>query len=234
MGLAMLTGVGREGQVGEAVAARLAADGHELLLVDRSLDGVSARAAALRASGASASGYAADLTYPEAVTGLFERIRKSHGPGLDALVHMAGGFASTGTVAETDVADWDRQLDINLRTAFLTAKAALPLLRDRRGAIVFFSSEAALAGAKLSHIAAYAVAKNGVSVLASAIAEEEQPSGVRVNVLAPAAIRTAANVESMPEGSRFVERQDVAAAVSWLCSDEAAGLTGQVLRLAPR
>jgi 3-oxoacyl-[acyl-carrier protein] reductase len=69
--------------------------------------------------------------------------------------------------------------------------------------------------------------------LATAIAQEEAPHGVRVNTIAPAAIRTATNVADMPN-ARFVEREDVAATVSWLCSDAAAAISGQVVRLGPR
>jgi NAD(P)-dependent dehydrogenase (short-subunit alcohol dehydrogenase family) len=231
---ALLTGVGRQGQVGEAVARRLADDGYELILVDRDEANVNARAAELTSAGRVARPHAADLGDEQAVGALFARIAATHGDRLDAFVHLAGGFAVTGPVAETRVSDWERQLTINLRTAFLVARGALPLLREARGSVVFFSSESALAGSKLSGIGAYAVAKTGLIALAEAIAQEEGPRGVRANILAPAAIRTTANVADMPADARFVEREDVAATVSWLCSDSARGITGQVLRLAPR
>jgi NAD(P)-dependent dehydrogenase (short-subunit alcohol dehydrogenase family) len=234
MRLALLTGVGRPGQVGEAVAARLAADGYSLILVDRDADGVEARAAALRAQGHSVFPYAADLSSEESVAGLFEKVRRAHGPGLGAFVHLAGGFAVTGPVADTTVADWEKQLTINLRTAFLTSRSAIQMLRADRGSAVFFSSESALAGAKLSRVAAYAVAKSGLLALAAAISQEEASNGVRVNVLAPAAIRTASNTADMGPDARFVEREDVASTVSWLCSEAARAVTGQVIRLAPR
>lgn len=234
MKIALLTGVGREGQVGEAVAARLAADGYELILVGRNATSVEARAESIRSSGMKASAYSADLSDAAAVTALFGQVVSRHGERLDALVHLAGGFASTGPVAETEVTAWDRQLSINLQTAFLVARSAIPRLRPARGSLVFFSSELALSGAKLSHIAAYAVAKSGLLALSSAISQEERAHGVRSNVVAPAAIRTATNVQSMPAGSAFVERDDVAATVSWLCSDAAAAVTGQILRLTPR
>lgn len=234
MRYALLTGVGRPGQVGEAVAAKLAADGYSLLLVDRDAAGVEARAADIRAQGGSAHAFAADLGSEQAVGELFQAIRRAHGEGLAAFVHLAGGFALTGPVADTMLADWDRQLTINLRTAFLVARGALPMLRKERGAAVFFSSESALPGAKLSRTAAYAVAKSGLVTLAIAISQEEAQNGVRVNVLAPAAIRTASNAAAMGPDARFVEREDVASTVAWLCSEDARAVTGQVLRLAPR
>lgn len=234
MATALLTGVGREGQVGEAVASQLATDGFELILVDRTLDHVEARANALRQSGHSATGYACDLSDPAAVAGLFQKIAPAAKIGLDAVVHMAGGFAATGKVADTDITAWDHQLTINLRTAFLVARAAIPLLRRHGGSMVFFSSESAITGAKVSQISAYAVSKIGVIELASAISQEERDAGIRCNVLAPAAIRTATNVASMGEASRFVEREDVAATVSYLCSNASRAITGQILRLGPR
>jgi NAD(P)-dependent dehydrogenase (short-subunit alcohol dehydrogenase family) len=234
MPLALLTGVGREGQVGEAVAARLAADGFDLVLVDRTFENVQARAKALSAPGRRVTPMACDLSDPDAVGSLFRTVSQDHGAALDAVVHMAGGFALTGPVARTDVSAWDHQLAINLRTGFLVARAAVPMLRPRRGSIVFFSSESALSGGKMAQVSAYAVAKTGLIVLATAISQEERVSGVRANLVAPAAIRTATNVAAMPTNSRFVEREDVAAVVSYLCSNEAAALTGQVLRLTPR
>ena len=234
MTLALLTGVGREGQVGESVATRLAADGFELILVDRTAENVQARAEALKVAGHVARAYACDLSDPTAVDGLIRQVAAEHGTGLDAVVHMAGGFAATGPVADTALLEWERQLTINLRTAFLVARSAIPLLRVRGGSIVFFSSESALAGAKLARISAYAVAKYAVIALATAISQEERENRIRANVLAPAAILTVTNAASMRKGARFVERQDVAATVSYLCSDASIAVTGQVLRLTPR
>ena len=233
MRFALLTGVGRPGQVGEAVAARLAADGYSLLLVDRSRDAVEARAEELRASGGTVQGFGADLSSEAEVAALFEQVGRASSGTLSAFVHMAGGFAVTGPVAETSLADWEKQLTINLKTAFLASRRAIPLLRAGKGSAVFFSSESALAGAKLSRTAAYAVSKSGLLTLALAISQEEGANGVRANIIAPAAIRTATNTADMPN-ARFVEREDVAAAVAWLCSDEARGVTGQVVRLTPR
>jgi 3-oxoacyl-[acyl-carrier protein] reductase len=168
------------------------------------------------------------------VADLFEQVARVSGGRLSAFVHLAGGFAVTGPVAETPVADWEKQLTINLRTAFLMARGAVPMLREEKGSAVFFSSESAIAGAKVARTAAYAVSKSGVMTLAVALSQEEAANGVRVNVVAPAAIRTAANVADMGGDARYVEREDVAATVAWLCSSEARAVTGQVVRLAPR
>src|SRR4051812_29560930 len=124
MRLALLTGVGRQGQVGETVAARLASDGFRLALVDRTPDGVEARASELRSRGRDATDYPCDLSDPMAVDDLFTRLSRAHGDAISACVHMAGGFAATGPVADTAVDQWERQLTINLRTAFLIARSA--------------------------------------------------------------------------------------------------------------
>jgi NAD(P)-dependent dehydrogenase (short-subunit alcohol dehydrogenase family) len=134
-------------------------------------------------------------------------------------------------VAESDPAAWTRQFTINLTTAYLTARAFLPLLRTTKGAIVFFGSEAALPGARVQGLAAYAAAKSALLSLMQVIAQEERDAGVRANALAPAAIRTAANVADMGADTAYVTREAVADVVLWLCSDAARAVTGQVVRV---
>jgi NAD(P)-dependent dehydrogenase (short-subunit alcohol dehydrogenase family) len=230
----LLTGVGAEGQVGEVVASAFAELGASLALVDRTMQKAEAQAAAVRRRGGRAIAYACDLTDAEAIEDLSRRIREKHGETLHALVHMAGGFALSGPVAESTVEGWNRQIAINLTTAFLTARAFLPMLRAGSGALVFFSSEAALPGASVADTAAYAVAKTGVVTLMRAIAAEERNAGhgVRANAVAPTSIRTRANTAAMGDHARYVEREQVADAVTFLCSDRAAAISGQVVRLA--
>lgn len=227
----VLTGVGREGQVGEAVARAFAERGARVFLVDRSEDQVRARAEALVAAGLRAAALSADLSDPVAVDALAARVRDATGGRVHALVHLAGGFAASGPVADSDPAAWSRQFTINLTTAYVTARAFLPLLRATKGAIVFFGSEAALPGARVAGIGAYAAAKTAVLTLAQAIAQEERDHGVRANALAPAAIRTAANLAEMGAEAPYVTREAVADVVLWLCSDAARAVTGQVVRV---
>jgi NAD(P)-dependent dehydrogenase (short-subunit alcohol dehydrogenase family) len=229
--LTVLTGVGREGQVGEVVARTFAERGATVLLVDRQEDQAGARARVLIEQGHRASAYGCDLTNADDVGELAARVRREHGERLDALVNMAGGFASSGMVAEADVDVWHRMFAINLTTAYLSTRAFLPALRAGQGAIVYFASEAALPGSRVAGMAAYAAAKTGVVTLMQAVAQEERPNGVRANAVAPGAIRTAANLESMGADKRYVEREDVASTVAWLCSPAARAVTGQVVRL---
>ncbi len=230
----LLTGVGAEGQVGEVVAKAFAELGASLVLVDRTPDNVNARAAALTAAGKQARAYACDLSDPQALTDLANQVRANHGDRLRALVHMAGGFAMSGPVAESAVDVWHKQIAINLTTAFLTARAFLPMLRADRGSIVFFASAAALPGASVANTSAYSVAKTGVVTLMRAIAAEEKKAktGVRANAVAPTSIRTATNVRDMGDGVQYVEREQVADTVTFLCSPKASAITGSVVPLA--
>ena len=227
----VLTGVGREGQVGEVVARAFADRGARVFLVDRMEDQVRARSDALIAAGLRSAALSADLSDPAAVDSLAARVRDATGGRVHALVHLAGGFASSGPVADSDPTAWTRQFTINLTTAYLTARAFLPLLRATKGALVFFGSEAALPGARVSGVAAYAAAKSALLTLAQAIAQEERDSGVRANALAPASIRTASNVADMGADAAYVTREAVADVVLWLCSDAARAVTGQVVRV---
>jgi NAD(P)-dependent dehydrogenase (short-subunit alcohol dehydrogenase family) len=226
----LVTGIGREGQVGEVVAAALADAGASIAAVDLLSDAAEARAAELRTRGARADAYACDLTNESEVQKLAGTIGSKNGGRLDALVHLAGGFGMA-SVAESALALWQKQLALNLTTAALTARAFLPLLRAARGTFVFFGSAAALPGASVANVAAYATAKSGVITLMRALAEEERANGVRANALAPISIRTATNEKSMGTDARYVEREDVARIVVWLCSDESRSVTGQVLPL---
>lgn len=227
----VLTGVGGEGQVGEAVAAAFANLGASLVLVDRTAAKVEARAAALQRLGHAARGYACDLTDQSGLAALVETVHANHGPGVNALVHMAGGFAMSGPVAETALDVWNQLISINLTTAFLTTRAFLPSLRRTRGAIVLFASTAALPGATGANMSAYTVAKTGVATLARAIAAEERANGVRANAVAPISIRTAANLSAMGPDERYIERDQVAAVVTFLCSSAASAVTGALVPL---
>lgn len=227
----VITGVGGEGQVGEVVARAFAELGASLVLVDRTMAKAAARADALNGSGHSARAYACDLASPPDVDRLVADVARNHGDAVRALVHMVGGFAMSGPVAESSLDVWNRMITAHLTTAYLTTRAFLPLIRRARGSLVLFSSQAALPGASNANMSAYAVAKTGVAALTRAIAAEERTNGVRANALAPAAIRTAANLREMGAGSRYVEREQVAAAVTFLCSDAASAITGELLQL---
>ncbi len=228
----LVTGVGADGQVGQVVARAFAEQGASLVLVDRSADHVDARVNELTRDGLLAAGYPCDLTDGAAVNTLVGRIREKHGDAIDAFVHMAGGFAMSGSVAESTDEVWNRQIAINLTTAFITARAFLPMVRAGKGAIVFFASEAVLPGSTGARTSAYAVAKTGVVALMRAIAAEERPNGVRANAVAPSSIRTATNVREMGDKAKYVEREQVADVVLFLCSARASAVSGLLVPIA--
>jgi NAD(P)-dependent dehydrogenase (short-subunit alcohol dehydrogenase family) len=227
----LITGIGREGQVGDAIARVLGTEGATLLLVDRREEQARDRAATLAGGGARTFGYGCDLANETAIDELKGRVRSEHGERLRAVVHVAGGFALSGPVAESELDVWRRMIEINLTTAHLVTRAFLPFVRAAKGSLVYFASEAVSPGGKVANISAYAAAKAGVVSLMRSVAQEERGSGVRANALAPTSIRTAANVASMGENVRYIEREEVAAVVAFLCSEAASAVTGQLIVL---
>ncbi len=224
-----ITGVGRTGQVGEALALAFAQQGAKVLLVGHSANDVEARAKELLSDGHDATGYECDLADGGQVSALASRVAREHGARIDALVNAAGGFAMSGPVAESDPSVAARQMQINFTTAYLVTRAFLPAVRTAQGAVVFFASEAVLMGANTAGMSGYVAAKSAVVGLMRAVAVEEAPS-VRANAVAPSAIRTTANLQSMGEG-RLLSREAVAQAVMYLCSRDASAVTGQVIHL---
>jgi NAD(P)-dependent dehydrogenase (short-subunit alcohol dehydrogenase family) len=229
--LSLITGVGKAGQVGEAVAAALARRGDHVLLVSRSEDEAMARAVDVVAAGGVATGYGCDLANSSDVERLAKRVRNDHGDRLDALVNLAGGFSASGRLAQSDPTTLERMISINASTAYLATRAFFSSLSAARGSVVFFASEAVVEGARTSGIAAYAMAKSAVVALMRSVADEGREAGVRANALAPGSIRTATNEASMGPDVRYVEREDVASMVAFLCSPAARAITGQVIRL---
>lgn len=225
----LLTGVGREGQVGEAVAQAFAEHGARVFLIDRNDAHVHARADALVGKGLRAAALAGDLTDPTAVAALADRVRDATGGRLHALVHLAGGFAPSGPIAESDPTVWTQQFAINAITAYLTARSFVPLLRAMKGSMVFFASEVVVPGGRVAELSAYGASKSAVVSLMRSIAQEERQHGVRTNAVAPTTIRTAANVAAMGTDTPMVARESVADVVLWLCSESARAVSGQVI-----
>jgi 3-oxoacyl-[acyl-carrier protein] reductase len=227
----VITGVGREGQIGEALASSFCEAGARVAAVDVSREHVVARAAALIDAGFDARAFPCDLTDPAQTTTLSTDLEATY-RRVDVLVHAAGGFAMSGPVAESDPAVWNRMFAINLTSAYMATRALVPLLRMEGGALLYFGSTAVIDGGQSAGMAAYAAAKSGVLTLMRTVAQEESGHGIRSNAIAPVAVRTTANVESMGSDARYVSREEVAAVARFLCSDEAARITGQVIVMA--
>jgi NAD(P)-dependent dehydrogenase (short-subunit alcohol dehydrogenase family) len=226
----VITGVGREEQVGDAVAHAFAAEGASLALLDLNAEALNARAAALRAANARVSAYPCDLTDVGQVTTVAERVRTDLGR-IDAFVHVAGGFALSGPIGDSDPAIFAKQIAINLTTAYVASRAFVPLLKDNTGSALYFASAVVLPGSGTSGLAGYAAAKSGVVGLMRAVADEGKARGVRANAIAPIAIRTGDNLRVMGDKTKYVERHTVADVVLYLSSPAARAITGQVIAL---
>lgn len=229
----VVTGVGRAGQVGEVVAREFARRGAEVAIIDRDGAGAETLAAEMRADGLAVTAYGCDLTDAAATAAVFAQIGTARGGHVHALANVAGGFAMSGPVGESDPAVFQRQIAINLGSAYGATRACLPLLRAADGAaVVFVAAAAILPGGKVAGMSGYAASKAGVTALMRAVAQEERVHAVRANAIAPTAIRTGLNLDSMGDKFAYVERESVAAVIAFLCSEEAVNITGQVIELA--
>ena len=225
--VALVTGVGRVGQIGHAVARGMGRAGAKLLLADVNVVGLADRVKEFAAEGITAMVSAGDLTQPDAARAAAAAAQTQYG-GLDILVNVAGGFFSYGPFTEVKPEILDRELAVNFKTAFYMCQAAVPLLLARGGgAIVNFASIAVVRS--LMHMSAYTAAKSAVAGLTLELAREYRDAGIRVNAVAPATVRTADNVAQMGEKQPLVELDEVVNTVAFLVSDEARAITGQIV-----
>jgi len=224
--------------IGAATVRRLAAEGAQVAVAD--LDGEGAQAVAAEVGGLAAS---FDVTDTAAVFREVERIERELGP-LDVLVNNAGTDRFAFFV-NTDEALWEQVLGVNLKGTLAVTRAVLPGMQERRGgAIVNVSSEAGRVGSQGS--AVYSAAKAGIIGFTKAIARESARFGVRCNAVAPGPIETPL-LNAAPQllgelGVRLKEGminatalrrsgqpEEVAAAIAFLASGEAAYITGQTI-----
>lgn len=162
------------------------------------------------------------------VQDLVRRTVERHGR-LDVLVNLAGGFAM-GSVEQTSEADWDGMIALNLKTAFLCCKAAVPeMRRNKWGRILCIASRPGALG--VGGLAAYSVAKGGIITLVRALADEVRDDDITVNAVAPSVIDTEANRKAMPDAdySRWVTPEDIAHLLTFLASEEARAISGALV-----
>ena len=240
---ALVTGGGSG--VGRAIALALAGAGINVTICGR-------REAALAEVARDSDrifGIEADVTDEAAMASLYSQAEAARGP-IDIVVANAG-MSGSAPAHRTALSDWQRTLDVNLTGAFLTVKPALAAMTTRKtGRIVFVASTAGLKG--YPYVAAYVAAKHGVVGLMRALAVETVKSGVTVNAVCPGFVetdmleasvqriveKTGRSVEDArtslastnPQG-RFIQPEEVAAAVLWLCGDAAASITGQTISI---
>lgn len=222
----LITGVARPGQIGHGVAMAFGGAGAKLVLADLNAVAVAERGREFSTLGIEAEPAAGDLTDPDVAAHAIEVALKKFGR-LDALVNVAGGLTTYGPADALDLKGFDREININLKTAFLMSRAAAPALTATKGAIVNFSSLALFR--PMAPMAVYAAAKAGVGALTWSLAKEWLGK-VRVNAVAPTAVRTPDNLASMGEGN-FLELDQLVAAVMFLASPASSAITGHVLPL---
>ncbi len=235
---AFVTGSARG--LGRAIAERLAAEGAGVAVADVDLAAAEDAAAALRSDrGARAVAVHVDVRDPAAVAAGMERAAAELGV-LDILVNNAG-VVRDRRLEEMSDEDWDTVIDVDLRGYFVCARAALPhLRRGGWGRIVNISSRAYLGNPGQAN---YSAAKAGVVGMTRALSMELARDGITVNAVAPGAIDTAL-VRDHPRAEEIIERairiqpvkrlgtpEDVAAAVAFLASDDAAFISGDVLHV---
>lgn len=225
----LVTGVGRAGQIGNAVGLAFGRAGAKLVVADLNAVGVAERAREFAAAGIEARPCAGDLTLPDIAALAVETAQRAFGR-LDVVVNLAGGLTTYGPIERTGVHDFDREIAINLKTTFLVSQAAVAALAATRGAIVNVASIAVLE--PQAPMAAYVAAKAGIAGLTRSLALELGDRGIRVNAIAPGMVRTGDNVAAVGAAAAYVELSAIADGVLSL-ADPAATTTGEILPIRP-
>ena len=233
----IVTGAGRG--LGRAYANRLAAEGARVAIAEIDHPAGARAAQELAKSGAGAMFIETDVSSKDSTDKMAAAVLDKWGQ-IDGLVTNAGLANSVGgaTYAEISVAEWDRIMDVNVRGTWLTCSAVAPhMQRRKQGSIVTVSSDTAMWGSpRLLH---YVTSKGAVEAFTRAMARELGSDGVRINCVAPGLLNNDATA-GVPEvkrqwnvQNRAIPRegtvQDIVGVVSFLLSDDASFITGQLI-----
>jgi NAD(P)-dependent dehydrogenase (short-subunit alcohol dehydrogenase family) len=236
--VALVTGAGAG--IGAVCAAAFAKAGASVVVTDLNSDGGQATVAKIRADGGEAEFFAADVTDPDAVAATVAFAVSTFG-GLHYAHNNAGVLGESARLTDCDDQTWFRTVQINLNAVYLGLKHQIPaILASGGGAVVNTASYSGLVAVPFA--SAYVASKHGVIGLTKAAAVEFGKKGVRVNAVCPGSARTQLNLErvagnpaiekAMTDVSpmkRFVEPEEIANAVTWLCSEEASFVNGHAL-----
>ncbi len=230
----VVTGAG--GGIGAAIAKRFATMESKVVVNDVNSDAIDATVAEIMAAGGEAMGAAADVSSSEQVAAMVDQVMETHGR-IDVLVNNAGLVAPMLHFFEADEAWWRRIIDVNLTGHFLVSHPIARIMaKQGGGAIINMSS----GGATQAHRAftAYDATKGGIEALTRAMALDLGPYNIRVNALMPGSIDTSGlpveqrvlRGENVPLG-RIGEAFDMTGAALFLASDDAAYVTGDVIKV---
>jgi len=236
--VALVTGSGAG--IGAACAQAFARAGAAVVVTDVNVDGGQETVDKICADGGRARFFAADVTDASAVAELVKFTVDTYG-GLNFAHNNAGVLGESARLTDCDDEQWFRTVQINLNAVYLGMKHQIPAIQNSGGgAVVNTSSYSGLVAVPFA--SAYVASKHGVVGLTKAAAVEFGKKGVRVNAVCPGSARTQLNLErvagnpaiekAMTDASpmkRFVEPEEVANAVVWLCSDQASFVNGHAL-----
>jgi NAD(P)-dependent dehydrogenase (short-subunit alcohol dehydrogenase family) len=171
----------------------------------------------------------ADITKEDQAKKLVSRVIETY-DRIDVLVNVVGGYLGGKSVAELDETDWDKMMNMNLKSAFLISKHVIPLMVSaKHGKIVHISSRTGLKSD--GYDSSYSASKSGLIRLVESISEEVKEHGINVNCILPSTIDTEANRKAMPNSdfSKWVKTEDLTNVVLFLCSDGARAINGAVI-----
>ncbi len=232
---AIITGVSGAGQAGFAVAEAFAREGADIAICARNKERVEQRAQEIRNSveNAMVLPIAADLTTEEGAKELIQEARGAF-EHIDILVNLAGGLTKYGPSAELSLADWDRELNNNLRSVFLCTRAVWQTMSSQGGGKIINFSRAGGVTASGANMAAYNSAKAGVDALTYTFAKEGAHAGIYVNAIGPGLLITETNIESMKpseeeKNKKWVGLDKIAETAIFLASSASDGINGVII-----
>jgi NAD(P)-dependent dehydrogenase (short-subunit alcohol dehydrogenase family) len=234
----MITGVSHPGQVGYGLAAAFAREGAHLAISARNAERANARARELQAEGASVIAIPADLSTEEGANALVQGTLAAYGR-INILVNLAGGLTKYRPSDELTLAEWESELNNNLRSAFLCTRAAWPIMKQQEGGKILNFSRAGGAQSSSPKMLAYNCAKAGIDALTTTLAREGKEFGILVNAIAPGLIVTQSNIDTMkpsPEEIRekWVSLENIVEAAIFLVTPAGNGVNGVILPVQER
>lgn len=228
----LITGANRG--IGMAVAGTFARAGADLGVVDLDVAALEGRRAEWTGDGRKVLVFQGDVTDAERIAAIVREVDATFGR-IDVLVNNAGIVKRT-PIEELSEAEWDRDLDVNLKSVFLLCRAVIPIMkRQRYGRIISMGSLAGKTGGTPGTPANYAASKAGVLTFTRVLAKELGPFGITANTIAPGSVDTglvkrtpeqlAELLKTIPVG-RLGRPEDVAHAILFLASEKAEYITG--------